>query len=71
MQLVDGVDVVEVLDHEPERILHPHRWPDGQRRPGGVVDDAATPRGVERGGLVDIVGGSHPQRESGARRYEP
>ena len=64
----DPLDVVEVLDDEPERVLHPNGRPDGPRCASRIATHLAASVGViERGG-IEIFWRPHPEREPRARR---
>ena len=68
VQALDAIHVVEVLDHEPERVLHAHRLADAARRAGGDAPGGAAPVAVEPLGPIEIRRRADAQGEAGARR---
>jgi hypothetical protein len=68
VMVTDPLDLVEVLDHEAERILHTYGGPDSSGGPRRVATDLAAAVGVEQRSRVKILWCSHPERESRTRR---
>jgi hypothetical protein len=67
--VADPLDLVEVLHDEPERILDADGGANTVRRAGRESADLATAIGVEHGGNVEILRGSHTKSEPRARRF--
>jgi hypothetical protein len=60
------LDLMEVLDDKPKRILHANSRPDPECRAGAIPTDLAALPEMKRFRGVDIFRRAYPQRESSA-----